>query len=202
MNLLEPRDRRRARGTQPRAAARRFQGKAHHDVGRGELVAGEPWPLRQLALDIVEMHVDHRLDTLLRALPEQGHAAEHQHHQQRRHHRPLGIMKPEPIAQRRVAVRRRAQAAIGLFDQIFDDSAGFGDDARFAVGSIVGVDDHRRLAERMDGAQLGRGQHRRLVPRITLDLIAKPELLEHPQDALRARVFEVMDDDHRSFSCR
>ncbi len=66
-------------------------------------------------------------------------------------------MEEMTVAERIVAVRGRAEAAIGLFDQIFDDRPGLGDDEAVIV-------DHRRLAERVNLPQLGRGEHRRLVP--------------------------------------
>ena len=78
--------------------------------------------------------------------------------EQGRHHRAFGIMEEVAVAQHRVAVRRRAEPAFGLLDEIFDDRAGFGDDARpAAFGGLVL--DHRRLAERMDAAQRRRRQH-------------------------------------------
>src|SRR6266849_4578527 len=43
------------------------------------------------------------------------------------------------------------------------------------------------------GARRGLG-----VALIMLDLIRQAELLEQPEDALRARIVEVMDDDHAS----
>ena len=46
----------------------------------------------------------------------------------------------------------------------------------------------------MHALQFGRREHRRLVPLIALDLVGKAEFLEHPKDTLRARIFEMMDD--------
>ena len=42
-------------------------------------------------------------------------------------------MEEVAIAQHRLAVRGRAELAIGLLDEIFDDRAGFGDD-----GAVIG----------------------------------------------------------------
>jgi aspartate carbamoyltransferase catalytic subunit len=54
----------------------------------------------------------------------------------------------------------------------------------------------RVQAERMHGAQRGRRLHRRLAL-VALDLVGDAKLLQHPQDALRARIVEMVDDDHR-----
>ena len=66
------------------------------------------------------------------------------------------------------------------------------------VDAVVGQ--HRRLAERMDAGELGRRQHRLGVALVFLQLVGNLELLEQPEDALRARVVEVVDGDHRGVS--
>ena len=65
----------------------------------------------------------------------------------------------------------------------------------FILPAVVLILDHRRLAKRMDAAQLGRREHGLLVSLVAPDLVRKFELLQHPQHTLRARVLEVMDDD-------
>src|SRR5437879_5784249 len=52
------------------------------------------------------------------------------------------------------------------------------------------------LAERMHLAQRRRREHGLRVALIALDVVGEAELLEQPQHALRARVVEVVDDDH------
>ena len=56
--------------------------------------------------------------------------------------------------------------------------------------------DHRRLAERMDPAERRRREHGLRVALVADHLIGQAELLEQPEDALRARIFEMVDDDH------
>ena len=60
----------------------------------------------------------------------------------------------------------------------------------------VALGKHRRLAERVHFAQRCGREHRLRIALVALDLVGQPELLEQPQHALRARVVEVMDDDH------
>ena len=60
----------------------------------------------------------------------------------------------------------------------------------------VAVGDHRRLAQRMHGAQLRRRQHGLRVALVALDLVGQAQLFQQPEDALRARVVEVMESDH------
>ena len=63
-----------------------------------------------------------------------------------------------------------------------------GDD-KLAVGH------DRRLAERMDRAQLFGRAHVRLAL-VAHDLVRRAEFLKEPQHALTARIVQVMDDDH------
>ncbi|MEZ5894311.1 MAG: hypothetical protein R3C58_14355 [Parvularculaceae bacterium] len=56
--------------------------------------------------------------------------------------------------------------------------------------------DHRRLAERVNRRQLFRREIGFLVARIAFDLIGNAEFFKQPQNALRAGVFKVMDDQH------
>ena len=133
------------------------------------------------------MDVDHRLDALLRALAEQGNAAKHELEQQRRHQRALGVMEETRVAERILGIAGLAERTLTERDQVFDDRPGF--DQRMAV-----MLNHRRLAERVHLPELRRGEHGGLVPLIALDFVRQPELLEQPEDALRAAVLEVMDD--------
>jgi hypothetical protein len=119
------------------------------------------------------------------------------HRQQGRHHRALGIMEEVAVAQDVVAARRRTEAAAGFLDQIFDDRTGLGDDARVPLPARrAAILDHRRLSERMDGAQLRRREHRLRIATVAADLVIEAQLLEQPEDALRARMFEMVDGDH------
>src|ERR1700722_3064792 len=49
----------------------------------------------------------------------------------------------------------------------------------------------------MDAPQARRSEHRLRVPLVTNDLVVETDLFEKPQDALRARIVEVMDFDQR-----
>ena len=74
-------------------------------------------------------------------------------------------------------------------DDVIDDGAGLMD-REFAVG------DHRRLAQ---GVNLTKGVRRQpglSVTLIGLDPVIDAQFLQEPEDALRARVVEVVDDDH------
>src|ERR1019366_5027435 len=61
----------------------------------------------------------------------------------------------------------------------------------------VPVGDDGRLAERVHGAKLRRREHRLPVALVALHFVLEPELLQEPEDALRAGVIEVVKDDHR-----
>src|SRR5678810_541401 len=52
----------------------------------------------------------------------------------------------------------------------------------------------------MDAGELGPRQHRLGVALVLLQLVRNLELREQAEDALRARVVEVVDGDHRSVS--
>src|SRR6185436_11839629 len=73
--------------------------------------------------------------------------------------------------------------------QIFNNRSGLGD------GQLA-VADHRGFAERMHRAQLGRREHGLRVALVALHLVGQAEFFEQPEDALRARIVEVMDGDH------
>src|ERR1044072_9976206 len=95
------------------------------------------------------------------------------------------------VAQRRLAIGRRPEPPFRLLDEIIDDRSGFGDRPPLVL-------DHPRLAERMGALQRRRRQHRLRIGLVAVDLIGQLELLEQPEDALRARIFEMVDDDHAS----
>jgi hypothetical protein len=179
MDLREPCDGRWTAGAKTGAVARCFERETHHDIRRRHRVTGEPGMAREMRFDIVEMDIDHRLDALLRRLAEQGHARQHQLHQQWRHQRPFRIMQEVPIMEKGVAMGRRAKLSVRLFDQILGDRGGFGDHQPVIL-------DHRRLPQRVDPPELRRREHRCLVPLIPLDRVGQTELLEQPQDSLRA----------------
>ena len=85
----------------------------------------------------------------------------------------------------------RAERALAVgADQVIGDRAGLAE-------AQVAVVDHRRLAERVDRLELGRGQPGQVVAHVELDVVAGAEFLAEPQDALRARIVEVVDGDHR-----
>ena len=46
------------------------------------------------------------------------------------------------------------------------------------------------------------GEHRLRVPLVTNDFVVEPDLFEEPQDALRARIVQVMDFDQDAYSDR
>ena len=56
--------------------------------------------------------------------------------------------------------------------------------------------DHRGLAERIDREELWRREPRLGVALVAPDLVGKLELLQQPEDALRARVVQVVKDNH------
>nr|GEU28143.1 hypothetical protein [Tanacetum cinerariifolium] len=182
----------RARAVEAGAGGGRFQRKAHLDVGGGEVGAGKPRRLAQFRFQVVEVGGDLRFD--VRALDLAGDAArdrfhkerrgagfhpvEHQLHQQRRHGRAFGIVQEiRPAAPGlRGSGRRQAAVAISVH-QVFHDGAGLGH--HHAV-----IDNHWRLAERMDGAQLGRRQHGLGVALVAHDLVVESQLFQQPQHAL------------------
>src|SRR5260221_11860886 len=99
-------------------------------------------------------------------------------------------MQPVGIAPalRRVGRGNQAAGAVGR-GEILDDRARLGE-RESAVG------DYRRLAERMHRPQLGRREHRLRIALVGLDLVLQAELFEQPEHALRARVVQVVDEDH------
>ena len=186
-----------------------LEGEAHLDVGGGELLTGEPRALGEFGLEVVHVVVDLRLDEAGLGLGgeplgdgpgEERHrgaleAVEDQLEQQGRHRGALGVMHPVAVAQRVGGAVGGFEAAVAMaLDEVLEDGAGFGDHQAL-------VADDRGLAERVHGAQLGRGQHGLGVALVMLDLVGEPELLKQPQDPLRAGVVEVVDGEHRRSLC-
>jgi hypothetical protein len=73
--------------------------------------------------------------------------------------------------------------------QVIDDSARFGQ-------RLVTVGTYRRSAQRMHPAQRRWREHGFTVPLITLDRVFQSQLFQQPEDALSARVVEVVNSDH------
>ncbi len=181
-----------------------FDRETHHDVGAGQLAAGEPGAAGQLGFHQVELALDLRrevggLDGLADHAPDRadqhghalGHLGEQKGHDQGGHGGALGEVEPVGVALPVLGADGRDHAAAAvLAENVFDDGAGFGD--RLAL-----IGDDRRLAQRVDGEQLGRGGHGLGVPLVALDLVRQAELLQQPQDALRTGIVEMMDGQHR-----
>src|ERR1700733_13636759 len=185
----------RSRRIQSPAGVRGFEREAHHDVSGGERVAGEPFFVVELLLQIIEMKFYLAVDVSARRPAEEAKPADSELQQQGRHERAFGVMQPIAIAPSGfIALRRRQSLAISS-DKVVDDRAGFGEAQRTIL-------DDRRLSQRVDGPQARGGEHRLRVPLVTNDFVVEPDLFEKPQDALRARIVEVMDFDQDAYSDR
>src|ERR1700733_1126034 len=108
---------------------------------------------------------------------------------QRRHGRTFRVMHPVTATPVRVAALGRGQALAVSTDKIVDDCA------RFREAQSV-VLYNWRLSQRMDAPQARRGALGLRVPLVGDDFVVEPDLFEEPQDALRARVVEMMNLDH------
>jgi hypothetical protein len=163
--------------------------EAHLHVGGAEL-AEQPVAAFQRALHKAHVVGDLAVDARLQRRGRLAEPADVQLHEQRQHGRALGVMQPLVIGLVSVGAERRRQPAAAVpADQIVDDGPGLVDGAR-AVG------DHRALAERVDRGEFRRPEAGLRIALIAPDLVGQAELFQQPQDALRARVVEVMDDDH------
>ena len=112
---------------------------------------------------------------------------------QRQHRRAFRVMHPLVIGFVIGASRRRHHRALAVTaDDVVDDGAGLRD-RRIAVG------DDGRFAERMDLCELRRRQPGLGVALVALHLIGRTQLLQQPQNALRAGVVEVMKRQHGDF---
>ncbi len=99
-------------------------------------------------------------------------------------------MEPAEIILIVVGAGRRGQAPAPVVpDDVIDDRPGFGDGA-----AVVGYD--RGFAERVDLLELRRRQVRDGIAPVMCNCIVDTELFEQPQDALRARLVEVMEGNH------
>src|SRR5690242_15546603 len=99
-------------------------------------------------------------------------------------------MQPIDVALAFRRTRRRNQRALSVsLDEVLDDRARFGD-GQIAVG------DDGRLPERMHAQELRRREARLRIARIPLDLVRDTQLLEEPEDAMGARVLEVVEGQH------
>src|SRR6185437_9370404 len=87
------------------------------------------------------------------------------------------------------AGRRHQLAVTVAVGEVFDDRAGLGH-GQLAVG------DHWRLAQRMHAPEFRRRQHGLRVALVALDLVRHAKFFQQPQDALRARIVEVVESDH------
>src|SRR5580704_18768626 len=130
------------------------------------------------------------VDVSARRPAEQAKPADDELQQQGRHQRAFGVMQPiatAPIGF--IALCRRKSLAISS-DKVVDDRPGFGEAQRTIL-------DDWRLSQGVDVPQARRREHRLRVPLVTNDFVVEPDLFEKPQDALRARIVEVMDLDQR-----
>src|SRR5260370_38674733 len=101
-------------------------------------------------------------------------------------------MHPVGVAQTLARARRRYQPARAVaLDQVLHDGARLRERG-------VAIGDDRRLAERVHLAQRRRREHGPRIALVALDLVLEAELLQQPQQALGARVVQVVDDDHFS----
>src|SRR3984957_4098123 len=108
---------------------------------------------------------------------------------QGRHSRTFRVMHPVTATPVSFAALRRGQALAVSTDKIVDDGARLCEAQRVVLYS-------RRLSQRMDAPQACRGALGLRVPLVADDFVVEPDLFEEPQDALRARVVEMMDLDH------
>src|ERR1700730_6244390 len=105
-------------------------------------------------------------------------------------------MQPIRVTQALRRARRRYQptSAVAL-DQILDDRARFGDSE-----PVLG--NHRRFAERMHRPQRRWRKHGLRVSLVAPNLVTDAEFFQQPQHALRTRVIEVVNRDHRHLSAQ
>lgn len=76
-----------------------------------------------------------------------------------------------------------------VFNQIFENRARFGN-GEGAIG------DFRRFSQRMHCAQLRRCPARARAPLVTFDFVRHAKFFQQPEDALRARGFEIVNSNH------
>ena len=151
--------------------------------------------LVELLLQIIEMQFYLAVDVSARRPAEQAKPADDELQQQGRHQGAFGVMQPIAIAPIGfIALCRRQSLAISS-DKVVDDRPGFGEAQRTIL-------DDRRLSQGVDAPQARRREHRLRVPLVTNDFVVEPDLFEEPQDALRARIVQMMDLDQDAYSDR
>src|SRR5882724_4364504 len=177
-------------GSEPVEYLRHLADKAHLDVRAGQGRSDKEFAALQRAVGIAQMigefAVDARMQGSTRLLQPRNIKIQHQG----QHRRAFGIMQPLLVGFILCAIRRRHHRAFAMTaNEIIDDRAGLGD-------FDIAVDDDGRLAERMDFRKLRRRQPRLRIALIAHHLVRRPKLLQQPEDALRARVVEMMERKH------
>ena len=161
-----------------------------HDVGAGEAIPHQIVAIRQYLIEVAQ-----HLGTLrLGVVRQEAHRAAilaHEHvEQQRQDAGALGKVKPLQIFGILRAIWCRCQPIRGMAgNQVL------GDGARFRQHPAVELDDWR-LAEGVDGLELGRRQKGGGIALVSLDLIGQAQLFEQPDDALGAGFVQVVQDYH------
>ncbi len=107
--------------------------------------------------------------------------------QQRRHQRPLRVVKEVPVAPVGFGARLGTQARV-VVEHLFDHRAGFGQRVSLVLH-------HREPAARVNGSGAVRRAHRLGVSGVRLELVVQLELLEEPKHAVGTRGLEVVHDD-------
>ena len=103
-------------------------------------------------------------------------------------------MQPVAVVQPLVIIGGGLPLAVAItLHQVFDNGAGFSNDG-------VAVGDDRGLAQRMNLAQFGRGQHGLRVAGVMLDLVVQSQFLQQPDDTQGTGVFQVMHSNHKKLS--
>jgi len=86
--------------------------------------------------------------------------------------------------------RRQLVLRVVAVGQVFEDGPGFGQDQRPVL-------QNRRLAERMHLAQFRRRQPGLGVALVADHFVGQAKFFQHPQHALRARLFQMVHGNHR-----
>ena len=134
------------------------------------------------------MIVEHPLHGGPGGTAQQAELADDEQRQQRRHHRPFGIMEELAIADRALRIGGRPETVAGAGYQIVHDRA--------SLDQAMTVDlHHRGAAERVNGAQRGGRAHGLSIAFVAADVIGFAQFLQQPEDALRPAVVQMMDDD-------
>jgi hypothetical protein len=171
--------------------ARDLAHEAHLHVGPRERIADHELAARQRAVDVAEVVGDLARDPRMQRRPGLAQPRHVQVQHQRQHRRAFRVVQPllVDVVVGRGRIRLQPAAAVPAHD-VVDDGARLDDRA-------IAVDDDRRFAQRMHRGQRRGRQPGLGVALVGLDLVGQAELLEEPQHALRARIVQVVDDDHR-----